>query len=171
MKYNKNIIDALLLNAFLDSQGIYPQTIIDKDGNRKERTTWQDGWNACHIQIRNNVCVYDKWLENLSPQEQEDCTELLVQDIIKLSVRNNLVQIWLLMNDIFEFACADGEDISPNDFGNILAIYRRYGWDGLVAWVVIKRNTQPLNELITIEYLAAFKEISINSSKRIYNKI
>lgn len=39
MKYNKNIIDALLLNAFLDSQGIYPQTIIDKDGNRKELTT------------------------------------------------------------------------------------------------------------------------------------
>ncbi len=157
--YNKTIIDALLISVSLDTQGIYPQAMVDVDGTRKERTPWQEGWNACHIKLRQNACLLGNWFEKLSKQEKEDCLELLLNEVINLSAREEMVRCWLQMNDTFGFACADGEDIEVKDFEIILHLWRKYGYDGLIAWAAHKRSDTPLESLLTKDYLMALNEV------------
>lgn len=158
MKLNRNIIDALLLDSVLDSQGIYPQAMIDAKGVRTERTPWQDGWNDFHIQLIEKACIASAWFDKLSIQEVEDFYELLLNEVIRLSVRGGAVKLWLQMNDTFNFACADSEDVEIKDLVTILYLWQKYGYEGLIAWAANKRHEAPLNSIITKTYLLALKE-------------
>ncbi len=158
MKVNEIVRDALLLSAVFDSQGIYPQATIEADGTRKERTLWQDGWNTCHISLIKESCILGDWFEKLFKQEAEDCYELLLNEVINLSVKEGKVCPWLQMNDTFCFACADGEDIEAKNFETILYLWQKYDYEGLIAWAANKRHETPLNSILTKSYLNALKE-------------
>lgn len=54
--------------------------------------------------------------------------------------------ICINLNDTFSYACADGEHVKENDYPEIVQIWKRWGWIGLVCWSAKKRNEDPAIE-------------------------
>ncbi len=50
----------------------------------------------------------------------------------------------LAMNDVFAYACADGEVVEWSDLENLDAIAKREGWEGLVEWAAQRRGVRPI---------------------------
>ena len=57
--------------------------------------------------------------------------------------------------DTFAYACADAEDIPPGDEEKVKSIFEEWDWDGVVAWIALKRGYEPIAPFITEKYLAA----------------
>jgi hypothetical protein len=51
----------------------------------------------------------------------------------------------LNMNDTFGFACADAEDMSVDDFEELIPIIAKYGHYALTAYVAVKRDAEPIH--------------------------
>ena len=49
-------------------------------------------------------------------------------------------ELWLNMNDVFHIACADAEEVTVNDIASIYALWKDFGWEGVVWWVWKKRG-------------------------------
>ena len=148
-------IHSLLLEAALDCVGIYPQSFFELDGSVKLRNEWENGWNAAIISLTHNWSQLCIWFNTLSLIQKETISFLLSKDALKLSIRDEEICLWLLMNDTFYYASADGEDVSLEELPVVLEIYNKYNENGLTAWVAHKRNEPPLDPLITKTYLEA----------------
>jgi len=46
----------------------------------------------------------------------------------------------LNMNDVWGWACADGEFVEEDEFAELARLFRRYGWCGVLYWVSKKRG-------------------------------
>lgn len=66
------------------------------------------------------------------------------------------------VSDTFYYACADAEGMKVSDAAELQHIFEQYGWDGIVAWVAIKRDEQPLAQLQTLKYSEAYKHLKGN---------
>ena len=51
----------------------------------------------------------------------------------------------LNMNDTFAYACADVEEMVPEEFEKIIPIIAKYGHDALTAYAAYKRHTEPIH--------------------------
>lgn len=60
-------------------------------------------------------------------------------------------RLCVTMGDVFAYACADAEPITPDDVAAVAAIYRAHGYDGLIAWASRRRNEAPLIEYLETE--------------------
>ena len=49
----------------------------------------------------------------------------------------------VFLNDTWAWACADCEDIPPEDYDEVAALFRHYGMAGVFWWVYQKRKTYP----------------------------
>ena len=106
-------IEAALNELAIDSMGIYPQANIDENNIRTERTEWQNGWNAAIMEFRKRVCAFEEWFSKLPENVSSMIGEMLLDETIRLHLdKYKNVTMWVLMNDTFYFACADGEDIT-----------------------------------------------------------
>jgi len=56
-------------------------------------------------------------------------------------------KLCLLMNDVFAWACADGETVEWEDVPAIYALWKGQGSDGLLVWACVKRNMRPQKPL------------------------
>jgi hypothetical protein len=84
-------------------------------------------------------------------------TELEVyKEIIKSSFN-----LSLNMNDTFDWACADSEDVDADDVVHIVPIAMKYGVDAtLLAYASVKRGYESsFKELLTDNYKAATREL------------
>lgn len=64
------------------------------------------------------------------------------------------------MSDTFGYACADVENIVPDDLVKILPIYKKYGHTALIAYASINREgVLPLSQLQTKDFFSALKEL------------
>ena len=70
------------------------------------------------------------------------------------------------LSDTFGYACADAERLAPGQAHEVRAYYEEYGWSGVIAWVSVKRNQEPLEELKTPEYLKARAGLQNNQTIR-----
>lgn len=52
----------------------------------------------------------------------------------------------LLLSDTFGYACADAENVRPDQCAEVASIYRKYGYLGLVCWAAKQRNMGPVIE-------------------------
>src|SRR5579871_3957629 len=52
----------------------------------------------------------------------------------------------LNMNDTFAYASGDAERVPPEAMGEVIDIYRRFGWVGCICWAAMRRNEDPVIE-------------------------
>lgn len=55
--------------------------------------------------------------------------------------------LWLPMNDTFGYATADAEHIESSDVPTVYALWRVFGWQGAVWWVMQRRQQEPIREV------------------------
>jgi hypothetical protein len=53
----------------------------------------------------------------------------------------------LLMSDTFAYACADAEDVKPEQCAEVADIHKRFPSWGLVCWAAKQRNEDPVIEV------------------------
>jgi hypothetical protein len=154
-------IEFALNELAIDSMGIYPQATIDENNVRTERTEWQNGWNAAIIEFRQRACIFEKWFSELPEDVSAMIGEMLPDETIRLSLdKDKNVKMWVLMNDTFYFACADGEDITMEEIPLLYQVWKKFSWYGLVAIVSKKRKHLPLQAVQTEEFHEAMKYIT-----------
>lgn len=153
--------EMILTDLAIDSLGIYPQSWTDEKGVTTKRTDWQDGWNKAIIEIRNRAILFDKWFNEL-PILSSMVEELISSEdeVIRLRIdEDNNITMWILMNDTFDYACADGEDVTLQEIELVYKSWKKFGWDGVTAFVSNKRGELPLQQLQSEKFHEAIKFI------------
>lgn len=136
----KLIVAIRTVENVLDSMGIYPAAYPhqNEDGEwvQQERTEWQDGWNACNMEVSDKI--YEK-LEALTEEYDKNLAVLAILDI----GWQDKDEFFLNMNDTFCFACADCEPITKEEAKEVVTLLLRYGLKGVDYWVAEKRGYDP----------------------------
>lgn len=153
-------LEKAVSHAARSSMGIYCQTIVNADGSRIERTPWQDGWNAAVIDLEKKRTRIRKFLKILPDEVTNIIAELIESTQLEiLCEAKEAISMYLNVNDTFYYASADAEDVLISDIPKIYELWKKYDHHGITAWVALKRNMDPLDELKTEKYDAAIKEI------------
>lgn len=157
----KQAIDYLLFYAAGQDMGVYPAGVITADGVKKKRTEWENGWNAYGSELTNKWGQALSWWETLSSEQQDFLLELFCIPCFQISIREGKTPSpWLVMNDIFGYASADGEEIPLEEFPTVVKVWNKYEIDGLIAWASLRRKEEPILPLRTENYKAAIKFLS-----------
>jgi len=142
------------LRDAVDNVGCYPAAI-----NGEPRTPFGDGWNACADELRGKVTAITE--RNNQPYDPH-------RDIL-----NILDAGWwedgrliLNMNDIFAYACADAEEVLPDEMPELGHLARMYGHAGITYWVSKKRNEIPNIPLYRDEVEAITKLEKLRDARR-----
>ena len=142
----KNIKDVDLKYYFKShayrSMGIYPKASYNELGEKHERTPYEEGWNAAIIGLIRKETQIEEWFSSLTETEKEYVKYLLKYDIITLSPRSDKMDLYINCNDIF-YPASDGEVITVDDFEILVDLDWGFGWDGIVAWISMKRGIEP----------------------------
>lgn len=135
-----------------DCVGIYPAAVMGR-----KRTEWQDGWNAASLALMHQKHAAIDWFRALPPDVQPVVSELLIADAIGLHFEKEKVRTaYVLLNDVFDYACADCEDVSLEEMPLLAEVYRAHQFDGIVAWASNKRDgIGPIKQLDTNGYREA----------------
>jgi len=141
-----------LLDAAYESCGMYPKSI-----NGVDRTEWQTGWNDAIMAICTRRGALEKWFKDLGPIHKKAVMVLLKAGALHFSDRDGVGEMWLVMNDTFAYACADGETVPDKDLEEVMNAYNKFSHHGLTAWAARRRGIQPLVELQSDEYHKAMK--------------
>ena len=139
----KLVLDLKLQDCALSDIGIYPQAITGGNNPYKERSDYQNGWNAAVMEMYEKASSFSDFVENIPENIREIFTELLIEDVIYLEKADEEIIMCVLMNDIFAWACADQEDITLEDIPLIYQLNKEYGYAGVIAWVSKKRGYEP----------------------------
>lgn len=62
----------------------------------------------------------------------------------------------LNLNDTFGWACAEAEDLDPEDLAVVVDLWRRHGHDGVLVWAAVRRDDQVIEPRQTESYLALY---------------
>lgn len=125
----------------LMTSGVYPQSFIevDKDGKetkRTERTEWQEGWNACHMEL---FLKTEKALYKLEERISDELALLMIAD---LGYTQN-GQFLLNMNDTFYYGSDCEPVVGEEEIKEVARLFGSYGYSGVTYWVAKKRNYDP----------------------------
>jgi len=64
---------------------------------------------------------------------------------------------FILCNDTFGYACADAEEVGEHDVDVLTEVFKKYEWDGVIAFVSKKRGVEVIKELRTERYKEAME--------------
>lgn len=128
------------------SMGIYPKASYNEDGEKHERTAYENGWNDAIIKLIQKEIQINDWFTSLLEKEKEYVKYLLKYDIITLSPRKDKMDIYINCNDVF-YPAADGEVITINDFEILVDLNWGFGWYGVIAWIAMKREIEPISDV------------------------
>jgi hypothetical protein len=148
-------IGGIIYDKALEGMGIYPAKAIGGENPYDERSEYQNGWNAAIMEIHKTAVLFSEYIRSLSGDIGDAFVTLLLDDVIMMNDVDGEVKLWVLMNDIFFWACADGEDVELDNLPLLRDLYLEYGYDGLIAWVAKKRGIEPQEPVITDEYKKA----------------
>lgn len=158
----EDIWDAILLKKVLDNIGMYPKSTIDKEGNKKERTEFQDGHNKAILEITKDAIELDGWYNKLNNIEQDVIKKFILMDEFQFFFTDDGIKFCVLVNDTFYYSTADCEEIEPHELTKVRDLYDKYGYNGVIAWVAHKRGEDILEQLENEKYLTALKELYEN---------
>lgn len=129
-----------------DSIGFYCAGTATPDGKVvRPRGPYQNGWNAALSAIIEAEHTFETWFNTLSNEQQNSLEFLLEKDIVSLSRENESeVCTSVRCSDMFFFACSDEEPVNPVDFQLLHYILETTGFDGVIAWIAIKRDLNPV---------------------------
>ena len=124
------------IESVLDTTGIYPASVVGGDKPYKKRDDYKNGWNACAMEMTDQI---SKALAEAWKESEQDLTMLLLADVINDDHGHYVLD----MNDTFYYACADGEEVKPEEIKEVARLFRWYGFPGLNYWVAGKRGHDP----------------------------
>jgi len=110
-----------------------------------------------------NQTLIDLVKMKIKTLQYEDLFWLAAKDIIFFS--ENDPQGWracILLSDVYGYACADAEPILPEQAREVRNAYEKWKWSGVIAWVALKRNQEPLEEYRTPEYFVAKELLNLH---------
>lgn len=134
MDYRAKALEYLATELAVEDTGIYPKSI-----NGVQRTEWQDGWNACIMRVTNKAIVISKYIENAT----EELQDYILSEIVRISVREDAISLWVSCSDLFYWACADGEDFEITDLEDLKQAYIDSPDNGDILWCCRKRGMRP----------------------------
>jgi hypothetical protein len=124
----------------LGNIGVYPESRTENYGSKDQkttpRTTWQDGWNACYVEILEKI--FDQ-LRILRKEVDENFALLSLIDAGWMDEDKYVLN----MNDTFHYACADCEEVNKEEAKEVVRLFKRYGFKGIDYWVAQKRGYDP----------------------------
>lgn len=141
-----------------DDLGIFPMSVT-KNGVTTPRDKYGEGWNdALETISKNRIKIID-WFKTIPEDTRTMITTLMSKDYLELSMQEDGIKMWTVLNDTFSYACADGESVEMNEIPVFYEMSEKYGYDGIVAWASNKTGATPISPLITAEYNNALKEL------------
>ena len=166
----QDLVDLKFYEKGLDAVGIFCKA-VEGPGGYTERSEFQNGWNAALMQASENACKFAAWYKGLPDQQKKDFSKLLTGgDDIFLSYYDGKVNVSLNMNDTFGYACADAEDVLPEEFALVVELFEKFDYHGFTAWAAYKRkqdpnswSCEPIKPRITPQYLEAVAYIKDHS--------
>jgi hypothetical protein len=139
-------LEIALKDAIDDWLGIYPLSV-----NGVPRDAWKDGWNAAVMQRTQQYNRVNEWYNKLLESHKKSLKYLLINDVITFNLEEPIV-LFLNVNDAFGPG-SDAEDVTLSSLPVLEHCYKKHGYDGLIAFVAIKRNMEPTRK--DEEYLKA----------------
>lgn len=136
-KLRKKCVELIPYELAAEDIGIYPQSI-----NGKQRTEWQEGWNACAMENAKNVSAITSFLKTLP----EQVVDYIIDGNIRVIIRDELCSMVVDCNDLFYWACADDEAFdAANDLEDFNLAYKDSPKNGGILWCCRKRGMRPQN--------------------------
>lgn len=87
------------------------------------------------------------WEETLSEEFDTSAEEVLARlldaEVLFMSARDDKIALYVLANDVFAWACADAEAISPAELPDLWRMYQADNQFGAERWLCVKRNQKP----------------------------
>lgn len=119
-----------------NSMGVYPAKFGDKD-----RTEWEDGWNAYKKELIDRVKRIKDYLKDKPALER-----MINSGTIDLSVDKQEIAPYYISSDIFAWGYADAEDLTEDELKeeNLLKIEAAFNEDyGVVRFHCRRYNEKP----------------------------
>lgn len=132
--YRDWAVQGLAADLAAEDTGIYPQSI-----NGKKRTEWQDGWNACDMDIAERTSGLSTFISTLP----DGVIDLIFQEKVRVMTRDKGPELYINCNDLFYWAVAEGEDIDLSDMPDLDAALKDSPEHGQLLWVCRKRKMRP----------------------------
>lgn len=139
-------VDKLLLElkSIDENMGIYPAAVesYNQEKSYKERDGFKNGWNAC-------VFSYGSKLNNAIESASEGLSSSEKLFFYDYSGEYDTFMYdqeggWsVFLNDTWEYACADGEEIQKDQYNEVAKWYRNFGHAGVLYWVYLQRKYLP----------------------------
>ena len=138
-------VQAAAHEAAMEMQGVYP-----KSYNGKDRTKWQEGWNAAHRHHLESWIAVSNWLEGLSDDQQDIISGLILDEDLHVEwdSKVNNIKLFVNCNDVFMWGCADMEEIQLTEIPSFTVDLRQDPKWGSIKWVCRKRNEKPQYPII-----------------------
>lgn len=128
--------------------GIYPKATIE-NGIKTERTEWQNGWNSAIIKRTKLENKFLNWYKEIPTKYKKCVTTLLIKEELYLSLdEDNNVTMFILLNNIFAWACSDYENVTFKDLHDIYTVYLKDNKWGTIKWACVKRNEKPQDPIV-----------------------
>lgn len=150
-------MDSELFDAAVECLGIHPQA-VKRNGEWVYRTEWQEGWNTAVIKLLHRTNQLRDWYIKLTTDQAKAFVELLREDVLFIKIDSNITCL-LAMNDTFGYGEAYAEIVPFEALPLLLSIYREFGTSGLIAWVSMQTQYEPIAELRNDKYYAALKTL------------
>jgi len=119
--------------------GIYPQAVKGYNDERdyEQRDGFKNGWNKCVMEYRGKV---DEVVDAYDSPWSKPVQLFAAAD----GWFENMGGKWcVFLSDTWYYACADAEEIPPEEYERVADLFCRYGFDGAMYWAFLKRGHLP----------------------------
>jgi len=146
------------LEEVLDTTGIYPAktSTVDEKGKEvssKERTKWEDGWNACYSDITTRAAILELWYNSLKDEEKEVLEFFKNHGLFIHIVKSKKESDWnakredktiyydsnpvltLSCSDTFCWGCSDSEVVTLNELSQLKVLTRLVDDESDISWL------------------------------------
>lgn len=144
----------------LEAAGVYPYRVHLSNGEVKERTEWENGWNAAIDKINEYWDALWSWYSHQSPEIQKAVDFFCAEEALSFSFDDEGgVYLLFNMNDTFAYACADAEEVQPEELVKLAGLFVQYNWAALIAWASKKRGYLPIEPHQTEDFNTVFAQL------------
>lgn len=137
-------LEGIIAEKAHEDMGVYCQLVTGGSRPYKKRTPYMEGWNAYSSEYWKKVGVFQKWLDEIPAESKPDVEDFLIKDKIQLHLSGDTVGMSINCNDLFWWACADGEDFELSDLPEFKKAFDESSKNGERLWCCRKRGMRPL---------------------------
>lgn len=152
-----------LLEAARSSLGIYPSSVTQCD-TTTPRDRYGDGWNDAVTTLTSRWAKLERWYADQTPETRADLDTLFAANCLEVEFGDNeTICLSINMNDVF-IPAAVSEPIELANVKPLAALYLKYGYDGIYAWMSDRYTCSPRRGATDAAYLAALKDLGRNKA-------